>query len=553
MPARTVATPQANQEAVIKGGGIEPLVRLLSSGTTAEAMTEAADALWSLSCSGVMAQTTIVEAGAIPALIKLVEDESSPRAQLKAAGAISGITVLHAANQELVMRANAVSSLVRMLEPVRNVDLMLTESTLPAMRHREEGQANAASALAELARDNPTNQSIIAEAGCIETLIELLEQGGLAAKDAAATLWRISSGHRANQTAIAQAGGIAPLVALLGSDSVESQKQAAGALVAISADNHENEEAIALMLVDLLSGVGAPEKAARAISRLARANISNQNAVARAGGIPLLVKLLEEAGQATLRLAAEAPEASEEGLHDKAVVDRRNSGTESTDDRDSDSRSVASMASCPSDVMAARSQRVRDIAAAQKDIAGAIWSMAHDNAENQVTIAASGGVPPLIEMLTGASTGYRDAAGALWALAANAANQQTIAEMGGIAPLVAILIGRTRGHMEAHETAAGAISMLAKAPELRTKLADAGAISPLVELFNVRAARDTYLTAGGTLGALTLARPLLASAAGGQHGGQGAVCGGTFDPRPAQRGQPALDSVRPRSRPDPRL
>ena len=79
------------------------------------------------------------------------------------------------------------------------------------------------------------------------------------------------------------------------------------------------------------------------------------------------------------------------------------------------------------------------IAAAQKEVAGAIWSMANENADNEADFATAGAIEPLIEMLRGAPGGYRDAAGALWALAEDETNQMRIANTDGIGPLVAIL------------------------------------------------------------------------------------------------------------------
>ena len=68
--------------------------------------------------------------------------------------------------------------------------------------------------------------------------------------------------------------------------------------------------------------------------------------------------------------------------------------------------------------------------------------MAFQNGPNQKAIATAGGVPLLIGLLSkGSPEVHRDAAGALWSLAADhAPNQQLIFECGGIIfPLVALL------------------------------------------------------------------------------------------------------------------
>ena len=78
---------------------------------------------------------------------------------------------------------------------------------------------------------------------------------------------------------------------LLDSPSPRAQEKAAGALSAIALDNDANKTFIARMLIDLLSTEDRPAaaKAARAISRVARAHPKNQEALAQAGVIDILV------------------------------------------------------------------------------------------------------------------------------------------------------------------------------------------------------------------------------------------------------------------------
>ncbi|KAG1663063.1 hypothetical protein FOA52_011583 [Chlamydomonas sp. UWO 241] len=62
-------------------------------------------------------------------------------------------------------------------------------------------------------------------------------------------------------------------------------------------------------------------------------------------------------------------------------------------------------------------------------------------AHNQITIAAAGAIPPLVQLLGAASPAYaqRNAAGALARLAQNADNMATITAAGAIPPLVMLL------------------------------------------------------------------------------------------------------------------
>jgi hypothetical protein len=124
---------------------------------------------------------------------------------------------------------------------------------------------------------------------------------------------------------------------------------------------------------------------------------------------------------------------------------------------------------------------------ALNEMAGALWSMADGNADNQREIASAGGILPLIKMLTHTATLHRYAAGALWALAAEADNQQLIASHGGIPPLVALLSARqsSRSSRNAQDTAAGALANLARTAAIRSQIAAAGGIQPLVSLFDM--------------------------------------------------------------------
>ena len=113
--------------------------------------------------------------------------------------------------------------------------------------------------------------------------MSIVEAGGI---QPLLTLMQNSSKDKENGSSLS------PLIALLGSGSAKAERNAAGALGALSRENVENEEEIARMLVELLGGSGAPEKAARAISRLASQSVDSQNAIAAAGGIAPLVALV---------------------------------------------------------------------------------------------------------------------------------------------------------------------------------------------------------------------------------------------------------------------
>jgi len=422
---------------IMSEGGIVPLVAMLGRESSSAAKASAASALRTLTSnteggSQAELQKAVSDAGAIRPLVALLSEEDDT-IRKRAAGAIAALSVGMTEIQDAVEKNKGIGKLVSLL----------------ASSVHEEVSAEAAAALAVLAHNNKKNQDKLASDGGIEPLISLLntEGGGDYAKEASASaLWSLCIGkHHENQVAIANAGGIAPLVAVLGLTSEKAREQAAGALAALALNNTENEEAIAQLIVSLLGSEDkqASAKAALAVSRFARANASNQRSIAKAGGIELLVSLLN------VEDARAAPkEHSNSSSHSASVV--------------------------------------LDAAKVQKEMAAALWSMAHNSPENQAAIAKVGGIQPLIMMLDGHSVVQCDAAGALWALADDEHNRETIGKMHGIAPLVGLL---KTGSPGAQETAAGALHALAETAENRITIADGhpaigGGIPLLVSLFD---------------------------------------------------------------------
>lgn len=411
-----------NQRHIIFEGGIAPLVALLGKDNKPKAKAEAAGALCCL-CSGLSeTQKVVADAGAIKLLVAIL-NESDDHACMKAAGAIAALCSGSVENQDAVEKFQGISRLVGLLDP----------SISNGVR------AEASAALAVLARGNRKNQDKIALAGGIEPFVTLLQSGSdeRAKEEAASALWALSAQHYENQIAVAKAGGIAPLVAVLGVGSVRAQEQGAGALAALGLQNTENESSIAKLIVSLLGSDEKKQsaKAARAISRLASAHPSNQASIACAGGVTLLVSLLDiEAGGV--------------GAAAKAGLDA---------------------------VLA------QEGASVQREMASAIWSMTFKHTDNQIAVAQAGGIPPLIKLLDGNPEAHREAAGALWSLASSADNQAAIAKSGGVPPLVGLLKTGSQG---AQETAAGALFALAAAYDNRVSIAAAGGISFLIALFD---------------------------------------------------------------------
>lgn len=477
-----------NQAMVVQEGGITPLVALLISGVSAEAKAEAAGALWSLATGLAETQATVAEAGAIVPLVQLLS-QSDTKAQIKAAGALSAVASGSVVNQDAITAGGGIGPLVSLLKDGRERIL----------------QAHAAEALAELTRSHAANQRAVAEAGAIAPLIALIksERSGadedLHSKEAAAgAIWSLTSLNFVIQMAVADAGGIDPLVNLLGMGSTTAQKQAAGALASLALDNDKNEQIISKMIIGLLTSsqqeaapAGAAEKAARAISRLARAHAANQVALARAGGINVLIAMVDDGTKSKAFIRArrgrvESTESFSERSQVKESVDSDTESFSSGPGVDTSPKMLRPVDTSPT-MLRPSGEKVSTTAGslwsaeAQKEIAGALWSMADKNLDNQTSIAQAGGIPLLIAMVKGNSLVQRNAAGALWSLAQDRANQVLIANMNGISPLVELL---SKGNARAQETAAGALHSLAALESNRAAIAEAHGIDPLVAVFD---------------------------------------------------------------------
>ena len=410
-------SPQ-NQLMLIAESAIAPLLTLLASDNLPKTKAEAAGALMATADGQPEAQNMIAKTGSVRQLVLLLSEQDS-HAQQMAAGAIAAISSGSPAVRDAVEKEAGVKKLVGLLYA----------------RYGDPVRAEAAKALAVLSGGHRENQTEIARADGIQLLVEMLgvNRTDNAKEAAAAALWALSASHHDNQSAIASAGGVERLVTMLAGGSGRAQRQATGALVALALDNGDNEASIAKLLVSLLGHEdkqSSAKAAARAVSSLARASGPMQQVLAKAGGINLLVELVD------IRLGGRFADEGERRLQSARV---------------------------------------------QKEMASALWAMASDNEENQMAISEAGGIQKLVRLLKGHPEVYRDVAGAIWSLAATEANRQAITDYGGIEPLVGLLSSSVSG---AQETVAGSLCTLAETPDNRVKIADAGGIDPLVALFN---------------------------------------------------------------------
>lgn len=161
-------------------------------------------------------------------------------------------------------------------------------------------QEHAVTALLNLSI-NEHNKAIIAEAGAIEPLIHVLKSGSDGAKEnSAAALFSLSVLEE-YKAKIGRSGAVKALVDLLGSGTLRGKKDAATALFNLSIF-HENKARIVQAgavkhLVDLMDpNTGMVDKAVALLANLSTVG-EGRLAIAREGGIPSLVEVVESGSQ----------------------------------------------------------------------------------------------------------------------------------------------------------------------------------------------------------------------------------------------------------------
>lgn len=216
---------------------------------------------------------------------QLVNDLSSPsnETQTKAASELRFLAKHNMENRIIIGESGAIQPLLSLLH---------SNSKLT--------QEHAVTALLNLSI-NGNIKSMIAESGAIEPLIFVLETGNTCAKEnAAAALFSLSLLEE-YRVKIGQSGAVKPLVDLLGSGTLRGKKDAATALFNLSIF-HENKARIIQAgamkyLVELMDP--ATQMVDKSVALLSNLSTISEGclAIAREGGIPLLVEVVETGSQ----------------------------------------------------------------------------------------------------------------------------------------------------------------------------------------------------------------------------------------------------------------
>ena len=437
--AATAKDHVTNQIVIAEEGGIPPLVSLLKKEAVGP-HENATRALWHLSATREN-QLTIAAEGSLPPLVALLESESD-RAKECAAAALQALSHECTENQLALSRVGAIPPLVMLLG---------SEST--------ETQLFAQGALLNISGPNQDNRSSV-----VKPLVQLLQVRNASAQmKAAESLARLANSSAENRTVIAQAGAIPPLVQLLGDgrNANKSQVRAAAALSDLARVS-ENKQAIVsaggiqpLVTMLVSSSVEAQAKASAAVWQLS-SSTSAQQLIADADGITLLVKLLSSKQIAIANNAACALWHLESLAASKGVI-------------------IAAGGIAALVELLERTDNVD----AQDSIAALLSDLARERGSVKSSIVNKGGVGHLVTLLEkGSPIAQKHASCALWGLTAEPAYQKAVVKAGA----VPLLIGLLTSNLKAQGYAAAALCNLANDGDARRELTEGGGTEPIMSI-----------------------------------------------------------------------
>ena len=303
----------------------------------------------------------------------------------------------------------------------------------------------------------------------------------LQVRDAAArTIWALAEDNVSNKSTIAKLGGIEPLVSLLvdggawaeaGADT-SSQANAVSALVSLAGKHPDNREQICKQLVGRLASriamvqtAGGAVRVLRCLSTFASENPSNQLALAKAGAVPSLITWISGG----LDVRVPNMDAQREAARALLSLATNHFVLQETIAKSGGIQPLI-------ELMSKASLETKEYATRT------LWHLA-GNSEVGVVIAQAGGLAPLVELLSSEDEHLQELAAVVIGRLSrsNPIVSLTVAEVGGVSPLVALL---RKGSSAAQQQAAAALAELGLAPFNRDAISDAGGIAMLVELLD---------------------------------------------------------------------
>ena len=526
---------QGNKDTITKLGGIEPLLGLLVTGTTARSQEYVAGALTALASKHSDNRQVISKrlVGLLGSTVLRSTTNGPDRAErvLKTCAAFMSDS---AANQTAIAKLGGIPNLLAWLvkDPIPN--LMPSAESKAAI---ERVQTQGAFAMLSLAMDNTTTQGLIRTSDGIAPLITLLHLrrslSVAAQKHAACALWHLAS-QAETKAAIVESGAIKPLIVMLAraedSPATDLANELAAIILLRLARSNElvcrevADKGGVPPLVALLSSpcLGAQQQAAALLSELSLVS-HNRMVIAAAGGIIPATKLLssttlgssEVAARLLAHLAYEDAEDQEGTAEAPAPAGSRARHAPGSSERSALNGAhapAASPAAAPAAAISNVHRRSRTHAEVQPE--------GSSTAERRAVIEQYGGLQQLISMLSGSSSGmtvveavkgvlgksFKEEAGIKVGLREQAAislaeianhdpaMQAAIIRAGGVPPLLLLI---KLGSQLGQEHAARAIWHLAALTEMQMELVDCKAIPELVQLLKVGSPFAQEMAAAG--------------------------------------------------------
>uniref|UniRef100_A0A7S3JQ13 RING-type E3 ubiquitin transferase n=1 Tax=Aureoumbra lagunensis TaxID=44058 RepID=A0A7S3JQ13_9STRA len=338
----------------------------------------------------------------------------------------------------------------------------------------EEVRARAAASLLKSMEDMEIDEGepvarAIAQAGGIPLLVILLAGSPPAREAAAMALCRLARRPRDNRVLIVNARGISACVRLLQTNLLAvtdlTRQAAAGILQHIACFSMNYKVAIANagaipLLVKLLDDQSASDDtkadAARCLWSIA-VNDQKKIAIANAGAIPLLVNLIDR-------------DAGSIGVREAAAGALQNLAANNSDNK---AAIIRAGAVPPLVRLLANSQ----VETARETAAGALQNLAKHNEDNKSVLIEAGVLPPLIATLSDANASARSQRTSARAIenlvwSSNEDNRKAVIDAGAIPVLCDKLID---GHadIEVRQAVAEALKVLTPTPKLRCRVARA--------------------------------------------------------------------------------
>ena len=430
------------QDAVARVGGIPLLVELLdSANATSEVQTHAAMALSELSNGNVRNQTAVLEAGGIPLLVTILQCGMSEALVVAAASAVRSITDRHSNNKSAVAAAGGTLQLVWRIA---------TDSLTV--------QTAAAHALCTMTTKNADNQKTTAT-----LLAKLLGSKGGSPERAARAIAMLTKGSIANQEALAAVGVVRLLIKAL-HESLESQKGVTTAELS----------------VEVLH-----EELAAALRGMARDHPVNQAAIAAGGGIELLVALLTPTdAQKQRREASKRPEKSASlslTISSVLFASKLKAATNkepTTPLREVPPRDGSPPATRRSMISTHRSSGRGSPPQSHRSVVPATPASPPSKlsrSQTMLSTPAQGGATEEEDKQPDMDGMEREAAGALWCLAADESNRTKIADLGAIPTLIYLMKEGGKGGTQ--ETATGLLVQMAETLMICEKISAADPIT----------------------------------------------------------------------------